>query len=52
MKNIIAFLLDLNINIYILISNMAEKRQFNCAIGAIECYKPIKLLKHVKSIFF
>ena len=38
MKDIITFLLDLDINIYVLINNTATKRLFNCVIKAIKYY--------------
>lgn len=52
MKDIVAFLLDLDVNIYVLMSNTAEKRLFNYIVRAIECYLPVKLLKYIKFIFF
>ena len=36
MKNIVAFSLDLDINIHVLMSNTIEKRLFDCTIRAIK----------------
>lgn len=52
MKDIITFLLDLDINIYVLINNTATKRLFNCVIKAIKYYQPIRSSKHAKFIIF
>lgn len=51
MKDIVAFSLDLDVNIHISINNTAKKRLFNCVVRAIKCYLPVKLLKYAKSIF-
>lgn len=51
-KDIITWLLDLNVNIYISISNTAKKKLFNYIVKIIKYYQPIKPLKYIKSIFF
>lgn len=51
-KDLISSSLGLDSNIHIQISNIAEKRLFDCAVGAIKYYWPVKPLTHAKSIFF
>lgn len=33
-------------------SNVAEKKLFDCAVRAIKCYLPVRPSKHAKFIFF
>lgn len=51
MKDIIAFSLDLDVNIHISMSKTTKKRLFNCAIRLIKWYLLIKPPKYAKSIF-
>ena len=51
MKDIVTSSLDLDINIYVSISNAAEKKIFNCAISAIKYYLSVQPLKSAKFIF-
>lgn len=51
-EDIIAFSLNLDINICVLISNAIKKKVFNCIIGIIKYYWPIKSLQYAKPIFF
>ena len=52
LKDIVALLLDLDINIYVPKNDTTEKGQFNYVVSAIKYYLSIKPSKHAKSIFF
>lgn len=50
MKDLVGSSLD--INIYVEMSKMAEKRLFDCTIEAIEYYELVQSLTRIKFIFF